>query len=612
MLRPYQQAATDAAIDWVRRSIEPCLLELATGAGKSHIVAALAAALHQISGGKHVMCLAPSAELVTQNREKYLANGEPASVYSASAGGKCLRWPVVFGTPGTVKGAAKRIGHRFCAVIVDEAHGITPTVRRIIDDMRDSNPNLRVIGLSATPYRLGSGYIYRTDENDRAMGEYSARDPYFAKLVYRVPARYLIDEGYLTEPVVCATGDSYDTSALQLNSRGQYDSAAVDRAFVGHGRKTAGIVAEVVAKCQERKGVMFFAATVQHAKEIMASLPPDMSAIVTGETPKGERDGIIKRYKDQRIKYIVNVSVLTTGFDAPHVDAIAILRATESVGLLQQIIGRGLRLCDGKTDCMVLDYACNVERHCPDGDLFAPDVRARGSDKEGEPVEVVCPDCSAVNLVGLRPNPDQFKMNRHGYFVDLAGQLIMTDNGPMPAHFARRCTAEHPAPGGRLLRCEYRWTSKKCVQCDADNDIAARYCCECKAEIVDPNAKLIADFKAMKRDPTRVQTDRVIEWGRQPSISRKGNECLMVIYKTEYRQFTVWYMPKAINGRPLVNWQRFDKATSGGTVMPETVTYRKHPDSGMYEVYDYRRAADENPEMATGLRQHGLSRAVSA
>lgn len=601
-LRPYQQRAHDAALDWVRQSIEPCLLDLATGAGKSHIVAALAASLHSVSNGKHVMCLAPSAELVTQNREKYLATGEPASVYSASAGGKCLRWPVVFGTPGTVKSAAKRIGNKFCAVIVDEAHGITPTVRRIIDDMRDGNPNLRVIGLSATPYRLGSGYIYRTDEKDRAMGDYCARNPYFAKLVCRVPARLLIDEGYLTEPVIGSIGDRYDTSALQLNSRGQFDAASVDRAFVGHGRKTAGIVAEVVDKCQDRQGVMFFAATVQHAKEVLASLPLMLSAIVTGETAKAERDSIIARFKDRRLKYIVNVSVLTTGFDAPHVDAIAILRATESVGLLQQIIGRGLRVSPGKSDCVVFDYAGNVERHCPDGDLFAPDVRARGSDKEGEPVEIVCPDCNSINLVGLRPNPDQFKMNKYGYFVDLSGQTIGTDSGPMPAHFARRCTAEHPAPGGRLLRCEYRWTSKKCPQCDVDNDIAARYCCECKAEIVDPNTKLIADFKALKLDPTRVQTDRVVGWESKPTVSRKGNNCLMVTYRTEYRQFTVWYMPEAKGGRPLLNWQIFDMSTNGGQDMPATVTYKKDADSGMFEVYEYGRKPDEVPAMAASVR----------
>jgi DNA repair protein RadD len=593
MLRPYQQASADAALDWVRRSVEPCLLDLATGAGKSHIIAEIAGALHKISKGKHVLCLAPSAELVTQNREKYLATGNPASVYSASAGAKCLRWPVVFGTPGTVKGVAKRLGSRFCAVILDEAHGITPTVRKIIDDMRESNPNLRVIGLSATPYRLGSGYIYRIDERDRALSESEARNPYFAKLLYRVPPALLIEQGYLTKPVISATGaESYDTSGLELNRRGQFNAGDIDRAFVGHGRKTAAIVADVVARCQDRRGVMLFAATVKHAHEVLASLPPALSAIVTGETTKQERERIITRFKRQEIKYIVNVSVLTTGFDAPHVDAIALLRATESVGLMQQIIGRGLRISEGKTDCIIMDYAGNIDRHCPDGDLFDPEVRAKGSIKDGEPVEVICPDCNSVNLVSLRPNPDGFGMDKNGYFVDLRGQRIMTNDGPMPAHFGRRCMAELPAPGGRLLRCEYRWTCKKCHACDADNDIAARYCSECGEELVDPNEKLIADFKALKRDPRRLQTDRVVDWEVKPTVSQKGNECLRVTYVTEYRQFTTWYMPKAAHGRPRIKYDCFYAATHGATKMPDTVTYKKE-ENGLFEVYAYGRPADE-------------------
>lgn len=124
-LRPYQQEAVDATLVWVRKSSDACLIESATGSGKSLMVAALAEKLHALSNGKHVMCLAPNSDLVMQNREKYLATGNPASIYSASAGGQCLRHPVVFGTPGTVKKAAARIGAKFCAVIVDEAHGIT-------------------------------------------------------------------------------------------------------------------------------------------------------------------------------------------------------------------------------------------------------------------------------------------------------------------------------------------------------------------------------------------------------------------------------------------------------------------------------------------------------
>jgi len=107
---------------------------------------------------------------------------------------------------------------------------------------------------------------------------------------------------------------------------------------------------------------MFFAATVQHAEEVYASLPPEISAILTALTGKTKRKKIIASFKRQEIKYLVNVGVLTRGFDADHVDVIAILRATESVALLQQIIGRGLRIREGKEDCLILDYA---EKHRP-------------------------------------------------------------------------------------------------------------------------------------------------------------------------------------------------------------------------------------------------------
>ena len=119
MLRGYQQAASDAAFDWVRRSIEPCLIEAATGAGKSHIIADFANRINAMTG-KRILCLAPSAELVTANREKFLATGNPASMFSASAGAKCLRHPVVFGSPLTVKNRISRFQDGYAAVVLDE------------------------------------------------------------------------------------------------------------------------------------------------------------------------------------------------------------------------------------------------------------------------------------------------------------------------------------------------------------------------------------------------------------------------------------------------------------------------------------------------------------
>jgi len=315
MLRQYQQQAHDKIVGFIKSSREPCLIEAATGAGKSHIIAELAKTIHAMSGGKSVLCLCPSKELVEQNAEKYEETGNKCSIFSASAGKVSLRYPVVFGTPGTVKNKLSRFGDRFGLIVLDEAHGITPTIITIIDAIRERNPNVRVVGLTATPYRLGTGYIYKLDENDNPVPDFKTRDPYFTKLVDRITARYLLDLGFLTPVKIGKIGAGhYDTSGFELNRQGKYDSASVDRAYHGHGRLTAQIVADVVAQSQNRKGVLLFCATVQHAKEAFASLPPELSAIVDGDTEKGERDSIVKKFKLGEIKYLVSVAVFTTGF----------------------------------------------------------------------------------------------------------------------------------------------------------------------------------------------------------------------------------------------------------------------------------------------------------
>lgn len=586
--RWYQQEAHDAAISWVKRCIDPCLIEAATGAGKSFIVTMIAQTLHEISGGKHIMCLAPNAKLVEQNREKFLTTGSPASVYSASAGAKCLKHPVVFGTPGTVKGAARRLGPKFCAVVIDEAHGITPTVLFIIEEMRKANPNLRVIGLSATPFRLGTGYIYRMDENGRPNPESACRDPFFAARVYCIPARTLIDEGFLTRPVVGQIGsDHYDTAGMQLQANGKYKQSDIDRAFVGHGRKTAEAVADIVAQSRNRNGVMLFCATIQHAKEAMASLPPALSAIVTGEQSKAECDSIYSRFARMELKYLVSVGKLTTGFDAPHVDVIALLRLTESAGLLQQIIGRGARTYKGKEDFLILDYAENIERHFPDGDLFSPEIKASMVSEGSGELIVPCPECGTENTFGARKNEEGYLIDQEGYFIDLDRNRIETDHGPIPAHHGRRCQGMQLV-AGEHVQCSYRWTSKKCPHCDSDNDIAARYCKECKGEIIDPNEKLSIEFKKLKRDPTRIQTDKVVSINGRHVVTTTGKERYRVDYVTEYRQFSIWYDPGAEKGMRYAEWKQYQEA---GEI--ETVTYRKDPETKFYRVYGYNRPHDE-------------------
>ena len=598
-LRPYQQAAVDAAVAWMRHSVDPFVIDAATGAGKSHIIAAIAADIHGRTG-KRVLCLAPSAELITQNHEKYLASGNRASIFSASAGAKELRYPVVFGSPLTVKNRISRFGKEYAIVVIDEAHGITPTVRGIVEAMRAENPNLRVCGLTATPYRLGSGWIYRIGPGGDVHGDDVAREPFFTKCVYMIGARELIAQGYLTPPVIGqVVAEGYETGGLEVNAQGKFDAGAVDRAYHGHGRKTAAIVADVVRQAQGRDGVMFFAATVRHAQEIMASLPPELSQIVTGETAKAERDSLVRRFKARAIKYLVNVSVLTTGFDAPHVDLIAILRKTESVGLLQQIIGRGLRVSPGKADCLILDYTTNIEDHCPDGDLFAPVVKA-GVLGGGGTIDCECEVCGFQNkFTPIKPaKGDELPpMDKHGYVLDLMGQRVMTEWGPMPGHYGRRCMGMlRTGARGEYDRCNYRWTAKDCPHCGSGNDIAARYCIECKGEIVDPNEKLNADFKALKRDPTMRQTDEVVRMECKPGVSRAGNKTIRIEWVTPYRQFTTWVQPEAANSRGARDYAMWALETNEGAVTPYSVTYKKDAVSGFFVIYGYNGVPDHAPE----------------
>lgn len=599
-LRNYQQEAFDAVIGYVRKSFDPCLVMAATGAGKSLIIAAVAEALHRISGGKKILCLAPSKELVLQNREKYLATGNPASIFSASAGGRCLKHPVVFGSEGTVKNAVDKFGDQFCAVVIDEAHRITPTIKKIIDELRSKNKKLRVIGLTATPYRMGTGYIYQIDENGRTLGDDEAINPFFKKLIYKIEARYLIDQGFLTAPIFeVGDAESYDTSGLCLNRMGQFDSAEIDRAFVGKGRKTSLIVAEVVAKAHNRMGVMIFAATVQHAQEIMESLPPDLSAIVTGDTPQKERERILSEFKQMGIKYLVNVAVLTTGFDAPHVDLVAILRATESASLLQQIIGRGMRLHEHKSDCLVMDFAGNIERHCPSGDVFEPQIKTRKTGESGK-FTCSCPLCGYQNEVTPRPNPENFEVDEHGYFIDLQGHHIETEYGPMPAHHGRRCSG-YVLIAGSYDQCKYYWTYKDCLECGEKNDIAARYCAHCKAEVINPNEKLRIDFERIKADPYIATVDKLLNCTLTPWTSSKGKKTIKASFTTEFRTFSHWFAPH------LKGWNMFCESFYGQIfetvedayisqwTKPQTITANKRHGENFYNVYAFNQEEELAP-----------------
>ncbi len=221
----------------------------------------------------------------------------------------------------------------------------------------------------------------------------------FRDCIYELPLRYMIKHGYPTPPErLDMPVVQYDFSRLQAQSNGLFSEADLNRELKNSNALPRTSSARFMEFAEKRKGVMISAATVEHAKEIVGLLPAEDAALITGDTPGAERDVLIEDFKAQRFRYLVNVAVLTTGFDAPHVDLIAILRPTESVSLYEQIVGRGLRLAPGKTDCLILDYAGN-----PHASL-TPEVGTPKGKSDNVPVQVFCPACGFANTFwGKRP-----------------------------------------------------------------------------------------------------------------------------------------------------------------------------------------------------------------
>lgn len=597
-LRSYQKEAVAAAKSFVGRCYEPCLLELATGAGKSLICSEIAKWLANKSQ-KKILCLAPTKELTEQNYEKYTKGyGEKASYYCASIS-KSLRHSVIFGTPQSVSNSVKRFSKGdFCAVVIDEAHGITPTIKKIISEMKVANPNLRIIGMTATPYRLNEGYIYTYDPNNVAIDLSTRQEKtFFHTLVYRITSNELIEMGYLTPPLLDHKHfESYDTSQIKSHTQKEYEQT-----FEGQGRKTSKIITDVVEHSVYRKGVMIFAATVKHAKECLESLP-EGSQIITDSTKKKDREEIISDFKKGKFKYIVNVSVLTTGFDAPHVDVIAILRATKSAALFQQIIGRGSRLSPRKKNYIVLDYANNIESHKLQDDLFAPEIKARKKKSGSVLLDINCPLCGITNKFSARENKEGYEISDDGYFLDLAGYPLKNDDGiQIPAHYGRRCLG-YVLQEGRSVRCNQKWSTKACYECGHENDIAARYCEKCKAEIIDPNEKLVLEFTRMQKDVNAVSTLKVLSASYMPWVSVKGNKTIKVSYVTDYHKFFAWYSLKnkkifhdfslATIGILARDVDHYIEIADTKFVEPKTITYNKKKGSHFFKVYAHNHPED--------------------
>lgn len=385
-LRDYQQKTIDELYAWFEAGNKgnPCIV-MPTGSGKSHIVAALCKDALQTWPETQILMLTHVKELIEQNAEKMRQHwpNAPMGIYSASIGVKHLGEPITFAGIQSIGKKAKEVGH-VDLIIIDECHLVnhheTGSYRAFIKELMQFNPALRVIGLTATPFRLGHGYI--TDKP--AM---------FDALLEPVRIEELIYKGFLATLRSKHTKTQLDVSGVKKRG-GEYIESDL-QAAVDTDEKNRAVVDEVISLAGDRKAWLFFCTGIEHAQHIAMILKErDIpAACVTGKTPKKEREQILNDFKAGKLRALTNANVLTTGFDHPDIDLIAMLRPTLSPGLYVQMAGRGMRLKSHTDHCMVLDFAGVVASHGPITAVQPPKTPGEKDDGEKEAPVKACPEC---------------------------------------------------------------------------------------------------------------------------------------------------------------------------------------------------------------------------
>ena len=363
VLRSYQKQASDAAVEaFTSKKESNGLLILPTGAGKSLVIADIA---HRLDGP--LLILQPSKEILEQNFAKLQSYGcWDCDIYSASVGRKNIN-RITFATIGSVMNHMDDFSH-FRNVMIDECHKVNSKEGQY-EEFLHAVPR-KVVGLTATPYRLGRGmegmsmlkFLTRT------------RPRIFSKVLYYCQISELLAKGYLADL------SYYDLTSINLdmvksNSTGaDYDEKSLKDEYERSGfydKLTTTTLRVLKPKDGiPRKGVLVFTRFIDEAGELVEKLKVKgiKAAIVTGETPKKERELVIKDFKDGNIKVVANVGTLTTGFDYPELDTIILARPTKSLALYYQMIGRAIRPCKGKTG-WVIDLGGNYSRFGAVSDL---------------------------------------------------------------------------------------------------------------------------------------------------------------------------------------------------------------------------------------------------
>lgn len=393
--RYYQVEAEKAVWERIGKSEKGILVSMATGTGKSTLLAMLCGTALSGWPGTGILIVTSVKELVRQNFEELIEVCPEinAGLYSAGLGIKNLSNPVTIASIQSIWKKAYNIPHRIDLIFIDECQDTSDEdgtmFRRFIDDLLQINPDMRICGLSATIYRMKQGML---TEGENAL---------FSEVAYEYGLLRGINDGFLSPLTTKTMGLQFDVTDVKI-SAGEYNAGQLERA-VDKDYLTVAVVDELIRYGADRKCWLAFCAGVDHAIHVRDEIQRRgfTCETVSAKTPHAERDAIFRRYKAGEIRCITNVNVMSKGTNVPQIDLISFLCPCKSPGRVVQWAGRGTRLYPSKKDCLILDHAGILAEHGP-LDLIAPKAKRKGA---GEAPVKFCPSCKETIPAGTRICP---------------------------------------------------------------------------------------------------------------------------------------------------------------------------------------------------------------
>jgi DNA repair protein RadD len=388
-LRPYQEEAVTSTFRYINGGGKSGIMALITAAGKSVVIAEICKRILTKKSHVKIMMLTHVKELIEQNfkRLKAVWPHAPAGIYSAGIKRRQFGLPIIYaGIQSAYKQPA--LFGKVNLILIDEAHLVSDQDETMyasfIKALKEKNPDLVVIGLTATAYRQGLGCLTRGKIFD---------DIYFdnTKLEDFVQ---MIDDGYVSDLIPIDMDSKFDLSNIKM-SMGDFQEKSLDE-NLNRDEITRAIVLETLQHTKDRKKGLAFCISKSHAENMSQRFNEAglRSTFIHDSVDKGEREDRLIAFDKGEYDIICNVNVLSTGFDQPDLDYIVVARPTQSTSLHVQMLGRGMRIAEGKTDCLVLDFAGNTLRLGPVNDPVLPVPKG---EKKGEAPIRICSQCKTIN-----------------------------------------------------------------------------------------------------------------------------------------------------------------------------------------------------------------------